>query len=437
MGAQNMTLTGIGRRFHLPLSEHTFLALGIAFILLTRIIVIFSNPHWGTNWDDLLIYQHGGREVLAHVNPYDPSDNPSMRQSLIVNLRHEVGKNYLTETPGLLDAYAADNPPMAMILYTALEWVTQGARLMWRLLLILGDIAIFLGLFALFKAVRGTVSDLETQVGIFCLAVFNPVLIVWGTLMAEDKQVQTALLLFGAALLLAPKPATVARNLGTGIALSVAILFKIFGVFLFPLWLARAKQYWPKFALWTIVGGLIPLALCFVLFGYHFVQALLTRMNRDSAGVGHGSPWALTHLPVSQFFILKLAIVIVFCGIASALLIKRRIDLLNFCAMLNVAFACVWLQTGSMDRMNIAILFAIASLITLSTRLFLAFSASAMFVSGVCYLIEIGRYKLDFHLEQLDGVLTLLFVCAYISVLVVHANIAPTSNSKPVEVRLG
>jgi hypothetical protein len=230
----------------------------------------------------------------------------------------------------------------------------------------------------------------------------------------EDKPIETALMLFSAAILLSPKATTMWRGLGAGAILSLSILFKLFGVFLFPLWLVRTRAEWPKFGLWTILGGLVPLGLSFAVFGPYFIETMMARGARDSFGVSqHASPWALFPLLSGNALLTaKIIVVSIYCSVLLALLAKRRIDMLNFCAGIAVAFACIWLIGGSLNRINITILFSIGAMASLSSWLFFYFSSLAMLISGVSYAVGMGLFA--FKLEAVDRVLVLVFVCAYL-----------------------
>jgi len=401
----------------LPLSERTFVLLGIAGILVIRLAVILTTPRTA-DFLDPRIYQGTGQTMLAGLNPYDYAGQPALRGALRAKMAAGPGVDEFTQTQEAWDYYVSGNLPASTALYALFETVARGSRFEWRLLFILGDIAIFLGLVALLKTLRGSIESASDQAGMLCLTVINPVLIVSGCAIPEDKQFQTSLLLFAAALLLSPAATTIRRGLGIGLVLSLSVLFKLLGIFLFPLWLVRANNEWPRFALWTLLGGLIPVAAAFAAFGDYFVYAMVARGVQNSVHAPeHASPWVLfPWFGGAGYVTAKTIVVVLFCGALGVLLAKRRIDPLNFCAGLAVAFVCLWLDKGAMNRMNIAIMFAVAALASLSGKLFLYFSAAIVFVSAIGYALGVGALRL--HPEAVDAVLAVIFVSAYLVALV-------------------
>ena len=104
------------------------------------------------------IYQAAGQVVLAGINPYDFSDNPSLREKLRMDMA-APGTKGLTQTQEQWNYYVSGNPPASTALYALFEALAHGSRVVWRLLLIAGDVSLFLsGVFALLKTLRGRVD---------------------------------------------------------------------------------------------------------------------------------------------------------------------------------------------------------------------------------------------------------------------------------------
>ncbi len=419
MNTQSIGRSGVLRFAWLPLPERTFVLVAITCIIATRLAVILMTPRTA-DFLDPRIYQATGQVVLAGVNPYDYSDDPPLRERLRAGMA-APGTEGFTRTQRLWNYYISGNPPGSTALYALFEALAHGSRLVWRLLLISGDVTLFLGVFALLKTLRGRVEGPLDQAGMFCLAVINPILIVSGCAIPEDKQFQTGLMLFSAAMVLSPAAATARRAFGTGLVLSLSIFFKVLGVFLAPLWLARFRREGWRYALRGIVGAAIPAALSFAAFGPRFIDTLAARGVRDSfLGAEHASPWVLFPLVGHTYIIAKIVAVGLFCAALLGLLVKRRIDLLNLCAGTTVAFVCLWLDKGAMNRMNIAIVFAIASLSSLSTKLFAYLAISFAALSAASYALGLGVFK-D-HLDRIDALLALAFLLTYLATLLAFTN---------------
>ena len=389
----------------LPLRDGRFFVLSIVLLVLTRLVVI-EHIAWTAELEDLLIYQTTGQAVLAGVSPYDYRDHVELRESLRAGIEKSrqdaiapadrLKGSVVTQSQATWDYFVSSNLPASTALYAVFERVANGSRFVWRLLLILGDVSIFVGLFMFIKVVRAGPMRSTDQIGVFCLTVVNPVLIVSSTAFPEDKQFQTALMLFAAALLMHRRksPSPPGAGFTTGLVLMLSILFKLFGIFLVPVWLAKIRREGLRFGTLGVMGAIVPLALSLMLFGYQFVVTMMRRGGQDSSGVAaHDSPWVLLPaLGPGPLLIAKvLAASLCIAGLGM-LLAKRRIDLLNFCAGLAVVFGCVWLSQGAMNREIIVLMFGTACLATICpTRffqlsVFTVLSTGAIYAAGLIYM---------------------------------------------------
>src|SRR6266699_5460666 len=152
----------------LPLPERRFLLFAIVCIIATRLTVIFMTPRTA-DFLDPRIYQGAGQTVLAGVNPYDFTDDPPLREKLRARMA-APGTEVFTRTQESWNYYVSGNPPASTALYALFELAAHGSRVTWRILLILGDLALFLGQFALLKALRGRVDGALDQAAIVCLS---------------------------------------------------------------------------------------------------------------------------------------------------------------------------------------------------------------------------------------------------------------------------
>lgn len=391
-----------------------FLLIALIFVVLSRVALIAATPQYANDFD-IAIYQSSGKLVLEGVNPYDFSDQPQVRE----RVRQEMGtvNAYIAETQERWDLLVASNLPASTVLYALFEFVSGGSRWIWRLLFIGGDISILLGIYALFAALRGAPRKRWDQAAIFSIACIYPSLILSGTIIPEDKQYQTALMLITAALLCRQGGTRKARDIVTGLTLSLSVLFKLFGVFLLPLFLVR---YWKGgFAtfLRTSTAGLIPLALSFAAFGLYFIEAIGARGENDSFGMPqHSSPWVLlAALGNSSVFGMRILFTIGLVAATIWLFTRRRIDMLNACAALMVVFACVWLIGADINRMNMAMMFAIPAMASVSVTAFRGAALANLAVQVIGYPV---LYLLMGHdREPVQAVLTLAFLLVYFSAL--------------------
>jgi len=383
---------------------------------------------------DLSIYQETGQLIVNRVDPYDFAGNREKRTALRMD-GHGVGDWAKTEEAAY-NFYVSGNLPGSSAFYGLIEWVTQGNLRLWRLILALGDMAVAVIAFVFLRQC-GLALDTGRDQRLFGLvAVFYPSLIYWGLIRAEDKQFETALLLAGALLIgmgarSAKRPAWL-----VGLIFSLSILFKALGVFLTPLVIDYFRRRpWREAAIAALVAALVALLLC-AMFDRAFFQLMFARFTAGTVSAGgglHASPWQL--LPQSVFHIGRPLAVIVWSGMLLVGHARGTIDLLNLCAGALLIATCIATVNGSMDRMNMAMVFALFSIATLSHtgwRHLVAFNAC---VQLPIYAVVIGRADwLDFvNRETPDAIATLLFLVSYVWVVAPLAlgrkNLAPAAGA--------
>jgi hypothetical protein len=152
-------------------------------------------------------------------------------------------------------------------------------------------------------------------------------------------------------------------------------------------------------------------------FDRAFFQLMFARATVSTVSAGsalHASPWQL--LPESVFHIGRPLAVVVLSGMLLVGYFRGTIDLLNLCAGALLIAICIATVNGSMDRMNMAMIFAMFSIASLSHsgwRQLVAFNAC---VQLPIYAIMIGRAGwLNFvNGETPDAIATLLFLVSYV-----------------------
>jgi hypothetical protein len=367
---------------------------------------------------DLSIYQETGQLIVNRVDPYDFAGNREKRTALRMD-GHGVG-DWAKTDEAAYNFYVSGNLPGSSAFYGLIEWITQGNLRLWRLVLALGDMAVALLAF-LFVRQCGLALETSRDQRLFAMAaVFYPSLIYWGLIRAEDKQFETALLL-SVALLIgmgAKSPKRPAWLVGLTFVLS--ILFKALGVFLTPLVIDYVRRRpWREAAIAAFVAALVALLLCSV-FDRAFFQLMFARFAVGTVAAGsalHASPWQL--LPQSFFHVGRPLVVVALSGMLLAGYVRGTIDLLNLCAGALLIAVCIATVNGSMDRMNMAMIFAMFSIASLSHAGWRQLVAFNVCVQLPIYAIMIGRADwLNFvNGETPDAIATLLFLVSYVSVV--------------------
>jgi hypothetical protein len=394
-----------------------FVAAGILAIVVSRVAVILLTPSTA-DFPDARIYQATGQAVLEGANPYDSSDNVPARVKLQTSADRELRDSNWTDSLSEWNLVIRSNLPAVSALCAGFEAIADGSRTAWRYLLILGDIAMFLGLLSLLRQMRGTIADRTSQLLAVFLVIGNTLLVLDGTVVPEVKQFETALLLFSAAFLISKRPPTLVRSVIGGLVISLSVLFMLFGIFLLPLWFVRSIRDWPRFALATSAGALIPLVGSFAYFGTGWLDTIGVRGAQDSVGdAGGASFWYLIPgLHGDALAVVKLVVVVALAALLCALLFRRRIDLLNACAGWMVVFDCVFLVTGTMNRMNIAFVFAFAALAARRATAALAIAAGSTGLAFVGY----GFAFTVLH-RHINPEFSLALLVAYFTALVLPA----------------
>jgi hypothetical protein len=390
----------------------TFFWLIVLLVAVSRAAVILTSHDDAQI--DLSIYQEVGQLVVNGVDPYDFAKDRGRRTELRMD-GHGVGDWAKTEEAAY-DFYVAGNLPGSSAFYGLIEWATQGNLRLWRLGLGLGDIGIAAAAFFLMRQCGARLDNGYDQ-RLFALGtVFYPSLVYWGLIRAEDKQFETALLLLSAALLVRePRFAKVSAAL-IGLVFSASILFKALGLFLTPLAASYFRRRpWQEAAVAVLAAALPALWLC-TLFDRAFLELIYARVMVGTVAAGaalHASPWQL--FPQAVF---ELARPVLTIGLAALLLagyLRGRIDLLNLCAGGMLIAICVATVNGSMDRMNMAMIFALFSVASLSLqswRALVTFNVSVQVPLYAAVIARVGWFSFV-NLETPDAIATLLFVASY------------------------
>ncbi len=400
-----------------PWKPRSFLFLTIAIIVVSRGAVILTS-HNDVQMD-LSIYQAVGELVANGIDPYDFARDRQRRDALRLN--NQGASVWADQNPGLYDYYVSGNLPGSTLLYGWLERVSNGDLKVYRLAFACGDVLIALGAYFLLSRAGILLDTLGKQTTFSLAAVYYPSNINWGLVWSEDKQIQTALMLFVAGLLVARPAARGQLNAwAIGAVGAMSVIFKAFGIFLAPLavsYFYKAPRRELLLALVAAVLTALPLLLYFDLSFIRLVFGRLTHGVASSNTALHGSPWQMVPFAFAAYARpLVCAALTILAAFAFA---KGRLDALNFSAAIGVIFVCLWMVGGSMDRMNIAMMFAMFCAATLSIRSWRNFVLLNFIVQLLIYSTAIARVSWlnFFDGETPDAMATTIFVTSYIGLL--------------------
>jgi hypothetical protein len=414
---QGNTLTHFRKSPLLP--ERWFLVLALIAVVATRIIVIHATPS-NDDFIDLSIYCEVGELVVNGVDPYDVDARLDLRERLRLN--DHGAAPYVKASKAGYDFYVTANLPASTLLYGLIEWLSGGSPHGWRFILISGDLAIALATFFFLRRVGVKLDTVETQIAFALSAVCYPSLIQWGTVLAEDKQLQTALMIALAGLLVSPGRSPRLNAASIGILGCLSVMFKGLGVFLAPFAL---YYFWgrPRREVFIAICAAAAVALPMILFfDFAFIVRMFNRAREGmtplaTSGSLHASPWSL--IPYPWVFYARPIVSCALVGLTIAALVRGRIDLLNCSAAMSVVFVSLWLLGGSMDRMNVAMMFALACSATISVTTWRTLTIVNFLAQAPIYLAVFRHKQYAFGLdpEMPDAVATVIFVVSYFSVL--------------------
>jgi len=400
-----------------PWEPRVFLVLAVIIIVISRGTVILTS-HDDAQMD-LSIYQEIGELVANGIDPYDFTKDRQRRENLRLN---DYGAAvYAKQNTGLYDYYVSSNLPGSTVLYGLLERISNGNPKVFRLAFSFGDILIALAAYLLLSRVGIVLDTLSKQATFSLAAIYYPSNIYWGLVWSEDKQIQTALMLFAAGLLVERPAARGQLNaVAIGVVGAMSVIFKAFGIFLAPLvigYFCKAPKRELLLALCAAVGTALPF---FLYFDLSFVRLVLGRLAHGVASSNaalHGSPWQMVPFAVASY--VRPIVCAALASLAALAFAKGRLDALNFSAAIGVIFVCLCMVGGSMDRMNIAMMFAMFCAATLPIRSWQGFVLLNFAVQLLIYSTTIARtsWLNFFDGETPDAMATAVFVTSYVGLL--------------------
>jgi hypothetical protein len=404
------------------LGSRTFLLLVLLAIVATRMFLILDTPT-RDGAIDLSIYRETGELVVHGVDPYDYASRAPLRERLRQNDYGAIA--WVKEDRDRYNYYVSSNAPGTVVLFGLIQLVTGGNATLWRVAFALGDVAIALCAFFFLGRAGVNLEDWRNRLTFAGVVVAYPSLLLWGTLLPEDKQFQTASMLLLGGLLLAPASSRGARwsAFATGVVAAFSIAFKVLGAILIPVAVMFYRgRPWREAAIAILAFAATGLAL-FMVFDASFVTLILQRAATGSSPVLdralHGSPWGLFPSSLGVTYV-RPALCVALAAVVLVRFLRGRIDLLNSLAAIHVVFICLWITGGSMDRMNIAMLFALMCVATLSVERWRTLCLVNLIIQVPIYAGSF-RETLPRNFQSLDGVATIAFLLSYFCFLLLRS----------------
>jgi hypothetical protein len=403
-----------------PWTPQFFLLLACVVIIVSRGAVILTSHNDAQM--DLSIYQEVGELIANGIDPYDFGKDRPRREALRLN---DYGAApWATQNAAIYDYYVSSNLPGSTLLYGWLQRISDGNPKVFRLVFAFGDVLIALAAYVLLARCGVVLDTLSRQVTFSLATVWYPSNINWGLVWSEDKQIQTALMLLAAGLLVVrPARRPQWNALAIGCVGAMSVIFKAFGIFLAPLALSYFVRAPRREFLLALVAAAITTLPFLLAFDLSFVRLVLDRLTHGVAASNtafHGSPWQLVPLEVATQA--RPLLCAALAGLATLAFATRRLDALNYSAAIGVIVVCLWMVGGSMDRMNIAMMFALFCTVTLSVRSWQIVVLLNFIPQLIIYTLMMARtsYLNVFDGETPDAMATVIFVASYAGLLLWH-----------------
>jgi hypothetical protein len=344
-----------------------WIALGLVFVLSfgVRYIITVLTPE-RNSWIDLSIYIDGGQLIANGVNPYDFNDNPALRQSLRTDT---IAFNpYVSESQDRWNFYSSGNLPLTLLYFGAIEKIAHGDPFIYRLVFSLMDsfLSVLLTIFIFSYWVSSKKYKFSLAIG---LGVLSPILLSAGTFLPEDKGVQI-LLMVGAIYFSKEKKFFLAT-----LFLGWSVAFKGLGVFIAPVclyyYLGEIKrseiltQVALKRSILFTLAAMIFALQPFILYLSDIVGMMKLRLiqNLVSESPEHSSIWVYTRILFPDWWMdVKFLFSLLFISINVVGVLRGKLGVNIVTASLLIWFTIIAMFSGSIDRLNIAMLVGIVLL---------------------------------------------------------------------------
>jgi len=296
------------------------------------------------------------------VNPYDFNDGVEIRQRLRTD---DIGYNsWSCRNQEVWDYYVNSNLPLTLLYLGAIDYFAQGSNMVFRVVFSFVDalLSVFIVFLCLtFWKIKSSINNLLMFSGI---AAISPTLISFGTEIPEDKGIQTLFML------LAFYTAKKKKLLISSVLLAASVAYKGLGVFIAPVCLFYMMDAPHTFRLsrTQILTGIIytflSLLFCLLIFSPFFPEVITMSQGRLTHSLfgfpAHSSIW----IPVKDYFPdswqgIKTVFLFLFVSGVVYRHVFKKFNLSMILIYMLILFTVILLMSGSMDRMNIAIITAL------------------------------------------------------------------------------
>lgn len=396
------------------------LLVGFVFIVAFGVrlnFVLLTPSH--NDFIDLNIYREGGRLINSVANIYNFTDEKEIRNQLRMDTF--AYNAYVSENQERWDFYCSGNLPLELIYCGLIDKFSDGSPFAYRIVFAFFDALLSaLIAFVLVKywELKNTFYSLILVFGIGAL---SPTLLLWGNIFSEDKGLQ---ILF---MLCAVYFAREKKWLLSSVILGISIAFKGVGVLILPMCLffiiGEPKNIFKigytqiKLLLLYIFFVVLFSSVWFITFMPDVIEMIQSR-TQSNIGVNispeHSSPWIFAKkIFPANWALFKNCIILMFTLIWSYTFIYKKLNLTAFSLFLSVLFIDLVLLKGSLDRMNIGIIFSMICFCFIDIR-FSKILAWYTVLAGCFFYLKLIRYRMvDENIDALYATGYLLLFCSY------------------------
>jgi hypothetical protein len=401
----------------------------IIVAIVVRYSIILLTPS-KNNFIDLNIYRDAGQLTFYNINPYNFNDNIKIRELLRTD---SVNYNsYVCENQKRWNYYSSSNLPLANILFGTIEYLFH-SNISYRYVFAFGDVLLSLiVLVIVLKRIKINFKE-DTFYPTFLvkyakyspylialiLSAISPIQILWGIIYPGHKGIGLFLILIS--IYFSSSSNKILSLYLTPFFLALSVNFIGLGFFVAPYCVDNAikKENSKKEIISFFLIGLFSTFFCL----YKFVPEIFSMMSMRSAPQikpDHASIWAWVYkiTPIYWQYI-KYSFIIFFILTNLYVLKRKKMNSIILSISLLLLFTIAYLDSGSMDRINIAIT---TSIVLIGIGKFIRF----FFIMSTVYffygLLALVTASLIGNQEIIDGIFCSFFLILYLSFLFKYSN---------------